>query len=62
MARNRLKQALKPGHGPEMIPFVTRIISTHRKQYWGKKRIMAIVNCLGVNKTVHLDVPADFSI
>lgn len=53
---------MRPGHGAEMIPFITRIISTHHGLYKGKKRIMAIVNCLGVSKTVHLDVPADFSI
>lgn len=47
---------------PDLVPFITKVISTHRKLYRGKKRIMAVISCLGITKTVHLDVPRDYAI
>ncbi len=48
---------------PNLVPFVIKIISESKKRLpYGMKRIQAVVRCLGVTKTVHLDVPQDFSI
>lgn len=47
----------------ELLPFITKITSTHTKApAKGQKRVQCVVKLLGVTKTMHLDVPTDFTI
>lgn len=53
----------RPENRPDMRPFIIQILSTHKKcPKRGMKRIQAVVKLLGITKTVHMDVPQDFTI
>lgn len=52
-----------PNNRPNMIPFIVKVISTHKKpRPHGLKRICAVVKLLGITKTVHMDVPKEYSL
>lgn len=57
------KRMDRPARRPDLIPFIVRIISEHHRRPAARlKRVQAIVKCLGVTRTIHIDVPLDFTV